>query len=214
MSAIQTNKPESGSGADAAATGRQWPFAIDFDMLTGLADALPSSKRTLSQLRGVFLDAEAHETALQAGDPLVYEFYELDIPERPGDLKFGTSIIYPGRVGREFHMTRGHFHQILETAEVYHVLQGSGLMMMETPEGETMAAELATGRALYVPPRWAHRTVNTGAVPLIVFYVFRSDAGHDYGTIEQRGFRQLALAGPDGQPEIVPNPRWRQEGRA
>lgn len=50
---------------------------------------------------------------------LVYEFYELGAPEHPGDIAFGTSIVYPGTVGGEYFMTNGHFHTILETAEVY-----------------------------------------------------------------------------------------------
>ena len=31
-----------------------------------------------------------------------------------------------------------------------------------------------------------HHTVNTGSVPLVTYFVFRSDAGQDYGSIEGR----------------------------
>ena len=108
-------------------------------------------------------------------------------------------------------MTKGHFHEILETAEVYYTLSGEGYMLMETPEGEWRAEPLSPGRALYVPPRWAHRSINTGREPLVTFFVFRSDAGHDYGTIEQKGYRRLVVEGPDGRPQIVENPKWRAE---
>jgi oxalate decarboxylase/phosphoglucose isomerase-like protein (cupin superfamily) len=35
----------------------------------------------------------------------------------------------------EFAMTKGHFHTVLETAEVYYCLRDQGMMVMETPEG-------------------------------------------------------------------------------
>jgi len=81
-------------------------------------------------------------------------------------------------------------------------------MVMETPEGECSIAELRPGKVLYVPPCWAHRSVNTGAVAdLVTFFVYPGHAGHDYGSIEKQGFRKLVVA-RDGRPVIVDNPRW------
>ena len=124
-----------------------------------------------------------------------------------GDLKFGTSIVYPGKVGDEYFMTKGHFHTILDTGEVYYCLSGQGAMLMETPEGEVSLIEMKPGVAVYVPPRWAHRSINTGAETMVTFFVFRSDAGHDYGTIEQKGYRKLVVE-RDGKPVMIDNPRW------
>ena len=153
-------------------------------------------------------DRAAAEEIVKNGDQLLYEFYELNqIPETDGDLRFGTSILYPGKVGDEYFMTKGHFHTILATAEVYYTLSGRGAMMMETPEGEVQLVEMKPGEAVYVPPRWAHRTINTSDVPMVSFFVFRSDAGHDYGTIEQKGYRKLVVE-RDGVPVMIDNPRW------
>ena len=125
-------------------------------------------------------------------------------------LKFGTSILYPGKVGDEYHMTKGHFHTILETAEVYYCLSGEGYMMMENPEGDVRVSKLVPGEALYVPERYAHRSINTGSTPLVTFFVFRGDAGHNYGTIETKGYRKLIVE-KDGRPEIVDNPKWKAQ---
>jgi glucose-6-phosphate isomerase len=38
-------------------------------------------------------------------------------------------------------------------------------------------------RMVYVPPHWAHRSINTGNEPLISFCVYPGDAGHNYGDI-------------------------------
>ncbi|MBK7218281.1 MAG: hypothetical protein IPH95_14815 [Candidatus Promineofilum sp.] len=124
-----------------------------------------------------------------------------------GEVLHGISIVHPGQVGDEYFMTKGHFHTVLETAEVYHCLKGEGYMVMETPEGEWAVAELRPGVVLYVLPRWAHRSVNTGAGDLVTLFAYPGHAGHDYGTIEQKGFRKLVVE-RDGRAAVVDNPRW------
>jgi glucose-6-phosphate isomerase len=81
------------------------------------------------------------------------------------------------------------------------------MIVMETPEGEWAVERLHPGRVLYVPPRWAHRSVNTGAGDLVTFFVYPSHAGHDYLTIEKFGFRKIVIE-RDGRPYIADNPRW------
>lgn len=164
-------------------------------------------KRTLTSMRGQYNDTAAYQTMLAEADTLLYEVYELARPHESGELLHGISIVHPGKVGDEYFMTKGHFHTVLETAEVYVCLGGQGVMVMETPEGEWAVEPLMPGRVLYVPPRWAHRSVNTGDADLITFFAYPGHAGHDYGTIEQQGFRKLIVE-RNGIPEIVDNPRW------
>ena len=166
-------------------------------------------RRTLASMQGQYCDPAAYEALLAKGDALLYEVYELNRPHKAGEVLHGISIVHPGRVGEEYFMTKGHFHTVLETAEIYYCLSGQGAMVMETPEGEWAVEALSPGRVLYVPPRWAHRSVNTGAEDLITFFAYPGHAGHDYGTIEQQGFRKLIVE-RDGRPEIVDNPRWKK----
>jgi glucose-6-phosphate isomerase len=167
-------------------------------------------KRPLSALQGTFLDDEALNKMLEHDDPLIYEVYEIKRPEEEGELALGVSVVHPGQVGSEFFMTKGHFHSVLETAEVYYCLQGEGFMVMETPEGATSVAALHPGTVLYVPPRWAHRSVCTSRQgDLVTLYVYPAHAGHDYGTIEQQGFRKLVIDSGNGI-EFVDNPRWKK----
>ncbi len=165
--------------------------------------------RRLSSLRGQFLDQEAYAAMLAEEDRLIYEVYEVKRPEVYGELLMGVTVVHPGRVGREYFMTKGHFHQVLDTAEFYYTLRGRGMMVMETPEGETAVEELAPGKVVYVPPRWAHRSVNVSDEELSFLFVYPADAGHDYGTIEEQGFRKLVLCGPGGV-DLVDNPRWKK----
>lgn len=182
-------------------------FLIDFDKNTGVSKHAESTKRYLSQMRDMYGDTEAADRILATEDPLIYEFYELGCPERPGDLAFGTTILYPGKVGDEYYMTKGHFHTQLETAEVYYTLSGEGYMVMEDPEGHTIELPLNSQEAVYVPRRYAHRSINTGKEPLILFFTFAADAGHDYGTIEKKGYHKMIVE-REGKATVVPNPKW------
>ena len=185
------------------------PFTFDLVF----PQALPSKfdnhlVRQLSSMKGQFADQQAYAAQLEKEDVVLYEVYELQRPEQAGELLHGISIVHPGKVGDEYYMTKGHFHTVLETAEIYQCLKGEGVMVMETPEGDWSVEELCPGKFLYVPPRWAHRSVNTGSQEdLVTFFVYPGNAGHDYGTIETQGFRKLVLE-VNGQPQISDNPRW------
>jgi glucose-6-phosphate isomerase len=159
-------------------------------------------------MAGMFCDYEAVNEILEKENPLIYEFYELGCPEREGDISFGTTILHPGKVGNEYFMTKGHFHTRLATAEVYYTLSGEGCMVMENPEGDTIEMPLEKGRAVYVPRNYAHRTVNTGEKPLVIFFAFQADAGHDYGTIETKGYHKIVVE-QDGKTTVIDNPKWK-----
>ena len=182
----------------------------NFDLKTGLCANRPSIQRRLSAMGGMFSDEEQYAEALAQEDALIYEFYDMGLPEQSGDIAFGTSITYPGKVGDEYYMTKGHFHTILDTGEVYYCLAGQGMMLMESPEGDWEAQSLKAGASVYVPPRYAHRSINVSSTdPLVTFFAFRADAGHDYGTIESKGFRKLVVE-KSGRPQIIDNPKWKE----
>jgi glucose-6-phosphate isomerase len=185
------------------------PFTTELNLETGLLGGAHNHlHRRLSSMKGQYSDRSAYEALLGQGDVLVYEVYEnVKMPPAPGELYHGTSIVHPGKVGNEYFMTKGHFHQVLDTAEVYHCVHGHGYMMMETPQGEWATEELTPGVVLYVPPQWSHRSINVGADDLITFFIYPGDAGHDYGTIEVRGFHKL-LVDRRGKPTVIDNPRW------
>ena len=182
-------------------------FLVDFDLVTGLSKAAAPSERRLSKMKDMFHDTDAAAQILEIEDPILYRWFELGAPERAGDLAFGVTILNPGKVGDEYYMTKGHFHTMLETAEVYYTLSGEGYMIMEDPEGDTQEQPLSKGQVVYVPRRYAHRMVNTGEQPLITLFVFAADAGHDYGSIETKGYHKIVVE-KDGKPAIVDNPKW------
>lgn len=185
------------------------PFEFDLEPNTFIPSEYDNHiNRHLSKMSGQYVDDQAFQEILEEEDKLLYEVYEIKRPEIEGELLHGISIVHPGKVGDEYYMTKGHFHTILDTAEVYFCLKGHGFMIMETPEGEWDIKELTPGKVLYVPPRWAHRSVNVSPQDdLVTFFVYPGNAGHDYGTIEEQGFRKLVVE-RDGRLEFVDNPRW------
>lgn len=192
---------------------QDYPFTFDISLPAGSLSQYDNHiTRRLSAMKGQFADHRAYDAMLAAEDVLLYEVYDIARPQVAGELLHGVSILHPGKVGDEYFMTKGHFHALLETAEVYYCLNGQGVMVMETPEGEWSVQELCPGRVLYVPPRWAHRSVNTSqGQDLVMFFAYPGHAGHDYGTIEKQGFRKLVIE-RDNQPQIVDNPHWRAPG--
>jgi glucose-6-phosphate isomerase len=170
------------------------PFALLLDLQSGRLDPHTSRvERRASDLRGAFADAAALDRLIGAGDPVLYQVLQYDVPEETGQLICCTTVLQPGTVGDEYYMTKGHYHAVRETAEVYLGLSGHGWLLLRAEDGDTSAQQLGPGTVAYVPPCWAHRTVNTGADPLVFLAVYPGQAGHDYAAIEQTGFGQRVL---------------------
>lgn len=141
------------------------------------------------------------------GDPILYHVYLIPVPEKNSELQSSTTVLYPGTVGSEYYMTKGHFHEIRDRSEVYMGISGEGRLVMATEDGEVAVEPMRPGSINYVPGGWAHRSVNVGEEPLVFFATYVGDAGHDYGTIEEEGFPVLVVKGEEG-PEVVENPRY------
>jgi glucose-6-phosphate isomerase len=183
------------------------PLRVQIDFQSG--EFSPSKdwfERRLSQLAESFHDQEAVAGILKSDDPLIYDVHYQPFITSLSDLVFGVTRIYPGKVGDEYHMTKGHFHLLPDEAEIYICFQGQGCLVMESAEGDFKAHWWSPGSLSHIPPGYAHRTVNVGAEPLIFGAVYHLRAGHDYASIAQRGFSHLVVE-QDGKPALVPNPR-------
>ena len=185
------------------------PKHIWLDLGKGLLSPLASTKRTLKDLDGFFVDAQATENILKSGqDPIIYEVYESLQPQEDGHLNFGTTILHPGKIGKEFYMTKGHFHLKEASSEVYLGLRGEGLILLQSSTGNSECLRMSQGDLIYVPPRWGHRTVNVGAEELVFFFTYQADAGHDYESLKKKqGFSKLVIE-EHGRVNVVDNPRF------
>jgi glucose-6-phosphate isomerase len=166
------------------------PLHADVDLVEGVM-AAPDRRllRNASVMRGYYADEAALRRLIdQQGDPLHYEVFEKDVPDGRGHLWFCISKLQPGLVGGEYYMTKGHYHTVSGTAEIYLGIRGRGYMLMKTAGGRCVAERIRRNRLVYVPPHWAHRSINTGDEPLISLCVYPAEAGHNYGDIAEQGF--------------------------
>lgn len=181
---------------------------ISLDDGEGILSPSTSSKRSLKDLKAFFADTEATESILRSGqDPIIYEVFECLHPQETGQMNYGTTVLYPGKIGKEFYMTKGHFHLKEASSEVYLGLKGEGLILLQSRTGKSEYSRMTRGDLIYVPPGWAHRVVNLGKQKLAFFFAYQADAGHDYESIRKWGFQKLIVEEHD-RVEVVDNPRF------
>jgi glucose-6-phosphate isomerase len=91
--------------------------------------------------------------------------------------------------------------------EAYYTQSGEGLLLLESRAGESRTLEMKPGICAFIPPDWAHRSINTGSEKLVFTWFCATDAGHEYGEILERGMRRL-IVDNGGAPAVVPNPNF------
>ncbi|BAJ74089.1 thermophilic glucose-6-phosphate isomerase [Microbacterium testaceum StLB037] len=176
------------------------PARMTVDIARGLlAGGSERYEKHLPDLVGVYRDDAAYAEAVARDDGEPVYWVESSTPETGrGALTIGLSVLRPGRVGDEFAMTRGHLHAQSEFAELYYGVAGSGVMLLESVEGESRALPITPGVVVHVPGGWIHRSVNVGDDTLVTLFTYATEAGQDYGIIaDAGGMRQLVVADGD-----------------
>jgi glucose-6-phosphate isomerase, archaeal len=192
------------------------PAACRIDIVGGsMSGATGNYQKRLGDLAGLYADAAAFSRKLAAeGNSIVYDVADFRPSAAAGDLIFGITRMSPGIIGEEFYLTRGHIHAQADRPEIYYGQAGDGLMLMESPDGETRVVEIAAQTICYVPPYWIHRSINTGSTDFIMVFSYPADAGQDYGIIEQsNGMRQRVMRGGDKGWTLVENGEYRGRSR-
>ena len=160
------------------------------------------SVKTLSQLKGVFLDETTR--ALMDQSKIIYKVQAL-LPVgqgTEGGLFYGTTCIEPGTVNEEYFMTQGHFHQISNRAEYYWGIQGEGVLILMARDRSFRGEWMRPGSIHYIPSHTAHRVANIGERQLIFNACWPADAGHDYEEIVKNGF-SCRLFNQQGAPSLI-----------
>lgn len=143
---------------------------------------------TKNDLKGIFQDEQAFQ--LMKDNEIIYEvrshYYEKEGKE--GGLFFGVTYINPGKIGKEFFMTKGHFHSKKDRAEYYWGIEGEGILLMMDENSTVWAEKIFPGSLHYIKGGIAHRVANTGNKILSFAACWPSDAGHSYEPIVKKGF--------------------------
>jgi glucose-6-phosphate isomerase, archaeal len=176
----------------------------------GLDGATGRYEKRLSELGGLYADEAGFTAALAYGDRIVYAVEDYRPSSRANDMIFGVTRMLPGKIGREYFMTRGHIHAKSNRPELYYGQKGRGLMLMESPDGEVRVAEIAAGSACYVPPFWIHRSINNGDDDLVMLFAYPADSGQDYEVIGRTGgMRKRVVDDGKGGWTLIENSQYR-----
>ncbi|MCG8333207.1 MAG: glucose-6-phosphate isomerase [Proteobacteria bacterium] len=193
------------------------PRRCDVDVRSGvLGNADHHYQKSLKDLTGLYSDEQAFkELVAVRGNDIVYEVTSYHPGSKTSDLILGITRLSPGKVANEYFMTRGHIHAIGDRPEIYYGQSGKGLMLMESPDGKMRICEVNEQSICYVPPFWIHRSVNVGAVDLVMMFTYPADSGQDYGIIDRSGGMRSRIVddGAGGWTESE-NPNWKPRSMA
>ena len=173
------------------------PLRLTMDVAAGtISPAGPTLVRRLSDLQGLFRDQDAWRDDLAVEDRVVYSVSSSLVPEAQREVAQSVTTIQPGSCAGELYMTKGHQHPDPQ-GEVYLGLSGvGGLLLFDGRSTEWV--DMAEGVMGYIPPGWAHRSVNTGAEPYRFLAVYPGCAGHDYDWVLRQGMGSRVLRSADG----------------
>lgn len=187
------------------------PTDCTVSLATGImSGATGQYTKRFDDLEGLYADASAFASMRgEWAGRSVYDVSEFRPSEAVGDLIFGVTRMSPGKVGDEFFLTRGHIHKQADRPEIYYGQKGSGLMLMESPEGEIRIVAIEPMTVCYVPPYWIHRSVNVGADDLVMLFCYPSDSGQDYEIIAKSGGMRARIVddGAGGWKQVT-NAGW------
>ena len=157
-------------------------------------DRIIEVSRTVGDLAGYWYDVQA---ATKFADQLLYKTQTwMPVAEgTEGAIFWGNTTLMPGRVGNEYFMTRGHWHEKLDRGELCVTTSGTGLLVLMDENRNTRFEKMSPGSTHYVPGHTAHRTVNTGDEPLVFLCSWPADCGHVYGSILTEGFSRRVFVG-------------------
>lgn len=157
--------------------------------------------RLVGDLSGLFGD----DAAWRAADPKT-PVYEVNVwqpvaAETEGGLFVGVTRVFPGKIGSEYFMTRGHFHAKRNRGELYWTVSGQGVLVLMDEDRRITSERMTPGSIHYIAGGLAHRVANVGDEILTFWAHWPSDAGHDYDSIGQFGFA-ARVVDVDGCPVL------------
>lgn len=165
-------------------------------------DSIDKITRTIGDLKGIFADEEALKKMDASSKAYDVECYFPVKEGTEGGLFFGITHLYPGLVGNEYFMTKGHFHQTENRGEFYWGIEGEGMLILMNKDREIWAEKMYPGSLHYISGCIGHRVANTGKIVLSFGACWPSDAGHNYDVIQNEGFSKRLLK-IDGEPKLV-----------
>lgn len=144
------------------------------------------NKKFFKDIKDIYLNCDGIND-----DTLMYTIYSYINGDQNNkyNLCYGLSVLHPVYINGECNMTKGHYHDDESFPEIYVGLSGEGLLLLLDKNGNEKIEKVSKGTVHYIDGKYAHRLVNTGDIDLKVQAVWSPCAGHDYRSLENKGFK-------------------------
>jgi len=158
------------------------------------------SKRTVADMKEVLLDLGIEDRDLY----FMYRDLRSAADEktiRENNLRFDLTVILPGKLGREYVKTLGHYHPLktgteISYPEVYEVISGRAFYLLQRPKiengvenfsiiEEAYLVEVRAGEKAIMPPNFGHVTINIDSEPLVMANWVSANFSSVYGDIKK-----------------------------
>lgn len=184
----------------------------------GLAEVVPSSRRTTDM-------ADLWYQPDKVQDMEIYFMYrdvhmsEHEEAIRSHNMRYDVTVILPGKVGREYIKTAGHYHPIkpgtrVTYPEVYEVLFGTAHYLLQKADADSgdivdaVLIEVEAGQQALIPSGYGHITINPSDEPLVMANWVAADFTSEYGGITRyRGGAYFEIYEGGGASRFIPNKR-------
>lgn len=127
-------------------------------------------------------------------------------------LRYDVVSISPGKIGREYIKTIGHYHPKADDneayPEIYEVLHGSAILLLQDENiADAIAIHAGVGSQVLIPPGYGHITINPGTEHLVFSNVISSTFTSVYGIMEKfHGGAYYYIE--DGEPKWIENSNY------
>ncbi|MFA5156062.1 MAG: transaldolase family protein [Candidatus Omnitrophota bacterium] len=175
------------------------------------------SVRTGEQVRGFITDQTAalpeytyfmHRGIFASREDIQKAFYD-------NKIRFDITVIPPGIWGIDYAKTVGHYHKPIEMPEIYQVVSGDVLWLMQKLDKNGNVEDFVTVRAkagdiAIMLPGYGHVSVNLSeTAPLVLANWLTWNQSSEYGSFKDKGgAAYYVVKNGDGQPELRPNPKY------
>lgn len=178
------------------------------------------SIRSLEELKPVLKDPKS-----LGPDPIYWVFSEITDPELVEGWA-NVTVIAPGGLGQEYSKTFGHYHPGDAPDEIYHLIEGDGVLILQKKYidgagqwqqdrvAEVVLIKARAGDEIVIKKEYGHSWSNIGSGPLISYDNWRS--GHtpsDYEYIEKlHGMAYYLIEDPKSSRlkiKAVSNPNYK-----
>lgn len=177
-----------------------------------------TEKRKLNEVRNSLLNYNSK------GPDILYSI-SMDVGNKKeenilknSNLLLGVCIYSKGLVGEEPVRSQGHVHSVSKTSnystgELYEIWYGKAMVVMQEftnkNPGRVFAVEASEGEVVFVPPGWAHYTINVNPKDYMVFGAWCiRDYGFDYNELREKAGLSVYPIFNDGKIEFIKNSNY------